>query len=695
MAISNVNNNQWDIQNVNEYSGTQGYTSHVPTFQNASYNATTISRLSSSCSLATFTNQSLQNLANCMNDTAINQYSISNQYASQLLSPGSTIEGNGNDYSATQTNYDGITAFSVSLGSSTFTTNPEIIFTLSGSFVGVVIPVGKPKILSVSSSSFTSGSTGTIKINVENIGQAQGSFYATLSDCQGISPSQSSTNYQVQPQASQQINISIITTGVNQTINQQCTVTVTDYNGGGSDSAQVNVQSKQANQCTPNSQLVQGTSICPCLNETGVWKVGTGASCTTCQYGVVASGTSGYACAPPPSTTVVPGQPTTTTPTTTVNYSYNYTLPHKDVIIVTIGSKLNADSNFQSALSNYENLLTSEGLSYSFIDLDTYNPNMNVNSWQSIKTTLNRIEYLTTPTYVIILGNENIVPMPTVTSSVPFDESYNNYTIPTDDPYGSLTNSSIPTMVVARIPGSNADEIASILNNDVKRHSENNDDLLISGVELNDPHDSFISSDTNMFSQNTTGTTCSGDTNCLPVPPNCLGPSCTSSTAFDTDISSVYGIQYYDCHGSGYACADWSGNYTVLSTATYYWPAITLPQLTTNPIVMSSACYDGITEPSNTTLYYYRIPAASTTLALQTLENGASVYIGNTKEGYGYYTPTNLEYLFNNFKSGETIGQAFLTMKQKYLSNPDDAYQFGTAQELQLYGDPTITYNGG
>lgn len=693
VAISNLQNNQWGIQNINEYSGTQGYASFIPT-------PATFANIGSSCTFTPTTyspdNNSVElaNFANCMNITAQNDYSINNQHASQLLGPTQPIQG----YTATQTNYNRGTAFAISLGSGTFTTNPEIIFTLSGSFVGVVIPVGKPKILSVSTTPFTSGSTGTIKISVQNIGDAQGSFYPTLSNCQGVSPVQSSINYQVQPGQSQQINLSIITSGINQVLNQQCTVTVTDYNGGGSDTAQVNVVSKSANQCTPNSQILQGQSYCPCLNQSGVWKPGTGTACTTCQYGVQPNGPGVYGCAPPPSTTTILSQQKTTInqsiPTTTI-YAYNYTISHVDVVIVTIGSKLGEDSNYKTSLSNYENLLTSEGLSYSYIELDSYNPSMNVNDWQSVKTSINRIEYLTNPTYLIILGNENIIPMPNVTSSVPFDEQgYNPYTIYTDDPYGSLTNSAVPTIVVARIPGSNADQIATILNNDIKRHSENNNNLMISGDGLNDSHDAFIGIDVNTFSQITTGSSCANNPNCLNTPPNCLGSSCTSASSFQNDISSVYGIQYYDCHGSGYTCGAWSGNYTTLASYPYYGLSLSIPQLNTNPIVMSSACYDGITQPSNTTLYYYRIPPITTTLALQMLENGASVYIGNTKEGYGYYTPTNLEYVYSNFKSGDTIGQAFLAMKQKFLTNPLDAYQAGTAQELQLYGDPTITYGG-
>ncbi len=588
-------------------------------------------------------------------------------------------------------NYGGQQAFLVTIPTAFTTTNPEITLRVKGSFIGVVIPKGIPKILSATSAPFSSGANGSIDVNVENIGTSQGTFYYSLSDCAGVS-TVSSQKYSVPAGQNQEINIPIYTSGANQTINQQCTVTVTDSNGGGSSTAQVNVVSKPANQCTPNTQVQVGQSFCPCIqNATGVWKLGLGTACTTCQYGVIASASGSYTCAPPPTT--IGSQSTIVQQSTTTIPQYNNSFGHKDVVIVTIGSNFNQDSNYINALSSYESVLTSEGLSYVYVNLSSYNPNMNANSWVSVKSTINRIEYLTNATYLIILGNENIVPMPTISSlGVNVDDSgYNSYIIPTDDPYGSLTNSSVPTIVVARIPGSNADEIASILSNDTKRHSETNNNLLISGDELNDQHDSFIGGDVNTFSEVTTGSSCASNSNCLSVPPYCLGSSCTSASNFQTDISSVYGIQYYDCHGSGYSCGTWSGNYTTLSTF-LYWSASSIPQLNTNPIILSAACYDGITEPSNTTLYYYLIPGGTTPLALQMLEDGASAYIGNTKEGFGGYTPTNLEYIYNKFKSGETIGQAFLSMKRNFLTNSPTQLQRDTAQELQLYGDPTLTY---
>jgi hypothetical protein len=123
-------------------------------------------------------------------------------------------------------------------------------------------------------------------------------------------------------------------------------------------------------------------------------------------------------------------------------------------------------------------------------------------------------------------------------------------------------------------------------------------------------------------------------------------------------------------------------DYSVISTTD-------VPNLQTLPIIILEACYDGAIYgyPSE----YYTNLIGETPLAIEMLDKGATAYIGNTKEGYGGITPTEEEYIYNDLKSGKTIGQAFLSMKQYYLTHPYDSYYQGTAQELQLYGDPTLT----
>jgi hypothetical protein len=353
---------------------------------------------------------------------------------------------------------------------------------------------------------------------------------------------------------------------------------------------------------------------------------------------------------------------------------------------VTIGSKLTENSNYKTELANYENLLSSRGLSYLYVELDSYDTKLNVNDWQAVKIDINRLEYQTNSTYLVILGNVNILPMPSVYSSVSFDENnnVNSYNIPTDDPYGSLTNNNAPTIVVARIPGSNADQIANFLSNAIKRHTNSNYNLLISADGLTGPYDIFMRDDASILSNSTTGLSCANNPNCLYSPQYCISSLCSYSSAFQADISS-YGVQIYVCHGNGYVCTDRNGEYLILDGNT--------PHLNQTPVVMTStACFDGIINYSS---------FGTEPLALQTMDNGAAAYMGNTKEGWGGYapfegySPSETGYIYNQFKSGKTIGQAFLNMKEHYLSSySSDAYWFGTAHEIQLYGDPTMSING-
>jgi hypothetical protein len=166
---------------------------------------------------------------------------------------------------------------------------------ISGAFIGVVIPEGTPKILNVSTRPFNSGDSGTIVVMVKNVGNSQGSFYTSLSNCNGIQSSISS-NYAFSVGQVQNLNISIYTSGTNSNLTEQCTVTVTDANGGGVSSMPVTVIMKQANQCTPNQQILQGSSICSCTNVNGVYQP---TACNACPNGV--TNTNGqFVCAPAP-----------------------------------------------------------------------------------------------------------------------------------------------------------------------------------------------------------------------------------------------------------------------------------------------------------------------------------------------------------------------------------------------------------
>lgn len=691
VAISH--DSTWTLQNMasynnwitNNYNPTQGLlVSQTYTYQ--TYQQNPLIAINSCSSLeignATYMNSNyyLYQIGTCLNQYASQSISQNNGALNSTLLTSTSVSPYGSSPAVYNPGYNNSQAFLVNIPTAFTSSLPVLDLDINGTFLGVLIPEGIPRIISINASPFSSGSNGTIKMQVENIGNSQGTFYTSLINCGGVVAT-TSQKYPVPAGQTQEIDIPIYSSGVTK-LNAECTVIVTDYNSYKNDSKQVNIVIRPPNQCTPNSQIVNGESICPCLNVSGVWTIGSGSACTTCNYGVISNGNGGSTCASAPVTAQTTIGQQQTSQTTTI--AYNTTLGPEDVIIVTIGSRLNEDSTYKSTLSSYENLLTSEGLSYKYIELDQFNPNMNPNDWTSVKSTINKIEYETNPQYLIILGSTNIVPMPNVSTNATFDWSNENPNeIPTDDPYGTTTNSTIPTIVVARIPGQNADQIAEFLNNDLSRHSNPNNKLFMMSVGLSDIHDSFIKNDTNMFSLDTTGASCSPNNNCFYAPPNCLQSSsgyCTNSSSMKTAISNVYGIQYYNCHGDGNACVDYYGNLTLIDGSI-------LPKLNTNPIIIVGGCYDATLTPISD----YTNPLSPPLLATQALSNGAAIYIGNTKWGYGYLTPTEQIYIYNQFKSGETIGQAFLSMKQKFLTNPYDPYQEGTAHELQLYGDPTMS----
>jgi len=233
----------------------------------------------------------ISDYSTCLNNVVQNKYSVANQYANNLLTSGVNIGGNPTQL----TTLSGQPAFKTAL-TNYFVTNPVVVLRLSGSFIGVVIPLGKPQIVSTASDCFKSGESGKILIKVKNIGKSQGSFYASLKNCPGIDIKTQPT-YSVGIGQTSDIEVQIFSTGANQNINQSCQIEITDYNGGGVDSTSVGVCMQKATQCQPNSGVVQGNSICPCVQSGGIWQVATGDQCKYCQYGVVSDGKGEWKCA--------------------------------------------------------------------------------------------------------------------------------------------------------------------------------------------------------------------------------------------------------------------------------------------------------------------------------------------------------------------------------------------------------------
>ena len=79
--------------------------------------------------------------------------------------------------------------------------------------------------------------------------------------------------------------------------------------------------------------------------------------------------------------------------------------------------------------------------------------------------------------------------------------------------------------------------------------------------------------------------------------------------------------------------------------------------------------------------------------AFSFLNNGASVFIGDTAYGYGGITADLQKEIFTNFNNGKTIGESVMNMKIENLKNSNSDWKNAVIYEIQLYGDPTLKIN--
>jgi hypothetical protein len=186
-----------------------------------------------------------------------------------------------------------------------------------------------------------------------------------------------------------------------------------------------------------------------------------------------------------------------------------------------------------------------------------------------------------------------------------------------------------------------------------------------------------------------------------------LTPAGCTPSLFTSFIQG-FGILYFGCHGSGWDCSGSSNFYpTIIDFAS-------VPTLPTSPIIFTVACYDA--EIPGTALiaplanYYSRwnYPVGGPTISQAFFASGASAFIGVTIEGFTDVTPGAEGSLYSAFTEAyapgvvaPTLGQDFLqekrlmeTTNQNNLVDPiKSTYIVDTGYAMQLYGDPTLTYN--
>jgi hypothetical protein len=269
--------------------------------------------------------------------------------------------------------------------------------------------------------------------------------------------------------------------------------------------------------------------------------------------------------------------------------------------------------------------------------------------------------------------------------------------ITTDEPYGKSNGGSI---IVARIPGNTAPEIAKYLQNAIARRGITTTKTMIVATNTNVPSDYFFDAAADTISAAVSGSACSKDSNCYPAPQYCLGSGTCSNYEQLQLLLGGTNIQVFLCHGNpdGFLCSDYLGWYPVLATVAQVYPTKTwysslyapssasmvsvfpIPTLNQYPVILMGACFGAILIPSQATL------------ATLMLDQGASAYVGGTTEMEYPPASSELSTIYSQFASGgKTIGQAVWAAKSATSINP---YGVSDAAETQLYGDPTLKLSG-
>lgn len=165
---------------------------------------------------------------------------------------------------------------------------PVITMKIKASFIGINIPVGKPKITSLTTQTFQTGQTGIINVDVKNIGDGVGNFNVYASCNNEFT------------QNGNALTISGLDVGLSKTVylplsasvlsglkSGTCTVTAKDINNPANlDSKTVTVTANAISLCVEGEVTVFGNLIQKCVNNKWI----TTESCAATQTAKLANG---------------------------------------------------------------------------------------------------------------------------------------------------------------------------------------------------------------------------------------------------------------------------------------------------------------------------------------------------------------------------------------------------------------------
>lgn len=177
-------------------------------------------------------------------------------------------------------------------------TSPNVVFKIRADQLGIVIPSGQPKISGIATQKFGSGETGNVNVQVQNIGEAAGTFSAMLVGCEPFvqSTSAQTSRKTLQPNDIDTITISVSGGSISENLAKTCQVKVYDVNDPSLEVLSgVTLELEKAKVCIPNRVFADGNIIKKCNKDGSAIDV-----IETCKYGVVSDGKGSFVCATPP-----------------------------------------------------------------------------------------------------------------------------------------------------------------------------------------------------------------------------------------------------------------------------------------------------------------------------------------------------------------------------------------------------------
>jgi len=343
-----------------------------------------------------------------------------------------------------------------------------------------------------------------------------------------------------------------------------------------------------------------------------------------------------------------------------------------DVLLVTTEA-LETTSELIDKLSEYiETMESTEGLTTAYLEIDSTSAQDEIGiyladytDWLEVKDALEDVVEAKNVEYLILLGGEQVVPMP-VLDDVPngtYDpENPTVDSVDGDNWYLDYNDDYLPDdgLVISRIAdyGTGTTVILDYLDTAIKLHE-------LGGITFDSP----------VLLQGESY--CVGDQNCYEYPPYCVDsdPACGCVEEFMYELLSSADLIRFSGHGSRFGfvfegCTAFSVNH------------IEEVELDThNPLVIGyHSCDTGL------------IHQNQQTNATEFLNSGASIFAGRT-ETLGIY-----QYFVDNFPErglaeGQSVGRAFFdSLRETHESEPDFNSEFGYAatNALILYGDPTL-----